>query len=110
MWKLFQLFVAVGLIIGGLLFLILWEHPMSAVWTDPVSIFWDTQASELRINRIWFIGPMLIFAGAAWIAEDWFNFGVAKPSSNTMRASPSEKQQAALEYERDQPKLPPAST
>jgi len=76
MRRLIGLFLASALIVGGLLWMIAWEHPLSIIREDPLAIFWD---SHTRIHnaggRLWWAGPLFIAAGAFWIAEDWFGFG-----------------------------------
>lgn len=74
MSKIFQLFLALGLIVAGILFMIAWEHPLAEVWAHPALVLWDPDGS-FHVNRVWFVGPTLIVLGVLWIAEDWFNLG-----------------------------------
>lgn len=74
--KAIGLVCATTLIVGGSLLLIAWEHPISIIWTNPIEIFWsDHIRSHSSGGRLWWMGPLLIAAGAFWIAEDWFGFG-----------------------------------
>jgi len=108
LWKLFQLSVALALIAGGALLLIAWEHPISIIWTAPSEIFWSTNVRSHEGGGLyWWIGPMLIAAGALWIAEDWFGLG---RYSSKDSASPSGKRPILPAYDHDQPKRPPSST
>jgi hypothetical protein len=68
------LILALTLIVGGILVMVAWEHPLSDVLANPRLIFWD-ENSSFHGGRLWLMGPLLIAAGAFWIAEDWFNFG-----------------------------------
>jgi hypothetical protein len=72
--KAIELCLALGLIVGGALYMVAWEHSLAEVWADPSLIFWDGSAPALHAGRLWFVGPTLIAAGIFWIAEDWFNF------------------------------------
>jgi hypothetical protein len=102
--RLVELFIAIALIVGGVLFLIAWEHPLSIIWDDPVAIFWD---AKTRVHegggRFWWMGLLLIAAGAFWIAEDWFGFGQARNYAAGSEL-PIEKKPVALDYDRDQRK------
>jgi len=55
--------------------MIAWEHPIGDVIDNPSLILWSPSPTGFHLNRLWFVGPTLIAAGAFWIAEDWFNFG-----------------------------------
>lgn len=102
------LLLASALIVSGSLLLILWEHPLSIIWDDPLAIFWDSHTRRHESGgRLWWMGPLLIAAGAFWIAEDWFGFGRKYSVDSGL---PNERPQAVLGFDRDPPKLPPAST
>ena len=105
--RLIELALASALIVSGVLFLIAWEHPISIIWNDPVAIFWDAKTRDHESGwRLWWMGPLLIAAGAFWIAEDWFGFGRDYSEDSELTY---ERPQAAREYDRDPPRLPPES-
>jgi len=58
--KFVGLILSIALIISGALLMILWDHPLSIIWDDPVKIFWEPDFHGFRINRYWFVGPLLL--------------------------------------------------
>lgn len=71
--KVVGLFFAIALISVGALLMVQWDHPISAILEDPTKIFWDSDATGFRINRFWFVGPLLSLVGILWIYDDWFS-------------------------------------
>ena len=101
--------LAVALITGGAAMMVLFEHhSLSLIWTDPFSIFWSSE--PLRAGPFWWIGPMLMFAGAAVIAEDYFGFGRTTPERYSRDSALRAETQPTLPgYGRDRPEPPPAT-
>ncbi len=74
MRKILSLILSLAFAIGGLLLMIASEHPLAAVWRNPLLIFWDPQAGWPRMTLPWWIGFNLCMVGCFIIAEDWFGF------------------------------------
>lgn len=99
--------LALALVVAGTCLMILWDHhSLAVIWTDPLSIFWNDEPH--RSNLFWFMGPMLIFAGVAVIAEDWFGLANRACCSKDS-ASPDGKKLSGPAYDRD-PQEPPTSS
>lgn len=108
--KILVLVLSIALIISGVVLMIGFEHPLPEVWANPSLIFWDHSPHEARGGRLWFIGPFLIFAGTAIIAEDWFGFGQQSPEDcSADSGSQDGTRQDAQAYERDRLEQPPSS-
>jgi hypothetical protein len=101
------LLIALALIACGIATMILLDHhSLAVIWTNPIALFWDTDAKSPRANWIWWAAALFIFLGSAIIAEDWFGLGQGYSKDSGLTA---EKKRAALEYERDPPRSPSAS-
>jgi len=89
MRKLIGLACSILLIAAGLLYVVLYQHPLQAVIENPMLIFWDANMPARRIPLPWTIGFMLLAAGGFWIAEDWFNFGQRPDDGPKVPAEPA---------------------
>ena len=104
--------IAVALVLTGASLMILFDHhTLAVIWNDPASIFWSNEPRQIHAGPYWFIGPLLIFAGAAVIAEDWFGFGRQSradlPTDSALRSGTTPD---APGYEQHRLERPPSTT